>query len=324
MMDIEKADPHFYQPPREELWQGRPAAPELGVQFWYQRAKRQHVDDYFADSSKKADVAIIGLACDEGVRRNLGRVGAALAPAKIRQLLAPIACHTDQYIVDLGDVRCYRGDLETAHEWFTEFTARLVGDGSFTVGIGGGHDLSYAHFCGITKGLGTASKTLIINLDAHLDLRPLKKYRNSGTPFNQILTEFGSQVTYLVLGVQQASNSPRLFGLAKDFDVNYLDHMDYTLPKWEIVAEWLQPFLETHDHVYLTVDMDGFASPFAPGVSAPSPMGFEPHIVLETLRLVKSSGKLVAFDVVETNPNYDIDNHTSRLAARVIDWIVRH
>ena len=38
-------------------------------------------------------VVLLGFACDEGVRRNKGRVGAAAAPLAVRKLLANTAWH---------------------------------------------------------------------------------------------------------------------------------------------------------------------------------------------------------------------------------------
>jgi formiminoglutamase len=76
--------------------------------------------------------------------------------------------------------------------------------------------------------------------------------------------------------------------------------------------------MDSVDIVYLTIDMDGFASSVAPGVSAPSPFGFTPEVVLPALKRIASSGKLMSMDVVEYNPEFDIDHRTARLAARVI------
>ena len=63
-------------------------------------AKR--VSDYLSDTATRA---IIGFACEAGVRRNKGRLGAKQAPAAIRQALASLAAPAGfQAFSDLGDV----------------------------------------------------------------------------------------------------------------------------------------------------------------------------------------------------------------------------
>ena len=68
----------------------------------------------------------------------------------------------------------------------------------------------------------------------------------------------------------------------------------------------------------LTIDMDGFSSAFAPGVSAASPMGFTPDVVMECLDYLVRTGKIISMDIAETNPVYDRDDQTAKLAASLI------
>ena len=42
----------------------------------------------------------------------------------------------------------------------------------------------------------------------------------------------------------------------------------------------LNAFIASVDLLYITIDMDGFSSAYAPGVSAASPLGFSPEFVL--------------------------------------------
>ena len=84
----------------------------------------------------------------------------------------------------------------------------------------------------------------------------------------------------------------------------------------------LQNFMGQVDHLYLSIDMDGFSSAFAPGVSAPSPLGFEPKVVFKLLKWILNSKKVRACDIAELNPSYDQDEQTARLAATLIDFIV--
>ena len=75
------------------------------------------------------------------------------------------------------------------------------------------------------------------------------------------------------------------------------------------------------DHLYLTIDLDGFSSAYAPGVSAPSPLGFSPNIVEKVVELIVGSGKLISTDIVELNPVFDLDASTARLAGRLVEML---
>jgi len=72
----------------------------------------------------------------------------------------------------------------------------------------------------------------------------------------------------------------------------------------------------------VTIDLDGFSSAYAPGVSASSPMGFSPEVVLESLELIFASKKMISIDIAEMNPKYDIDNRTAKLAASLVHFVL--
>jgi formiminoglutamase len=97
----------------------------------------------------------------------------------------------------------------------------------------------------------------------------------------------------------------------------------FTLANWAAISQQIQSFVDRVDALYLTVDMDGFSAAFAPGVSAPSPMGFTPELALRVIDLLAASKKLISLDVVELNPTYDQDQATARLAARCVEYVLR-
>ncbi len=312
--------------PDKKVWSGRETNPELGIQYWYQA-----VDFYAAEAitalpknDNPPDISILGYVCQEGVRRNKGRVGAAEGPSKVRERLAKLAYHLDgQKIGDYGDVNCVHEDLESCQQDLAKVISCMIKDGSFPIVIGGGHDIAYGHFLGLfdAKKDFDNHKFGIINFDAHFDLRPVLDKPNSGTPFNQILTEFGDQVEYFVIGIQQSANTKELFDIADIHSVHYVDSTDCQIGKVTAVTDQLDKLISKVDSIYISIDMDGFSSAYAPGVSAPSPLGFEPDFVLAVLDFILKSKKVISCDLAELNPTYDPDNLTANLAARLVDHI---
>lgn len=317
-----------YQPAHRIYWTGRKSNPDIGKQYWYQEIKL--LDIHNSNDLKKLDIALVGYVCDEGVRRNLGRVGAEQGPRVLRERLAKLPIHFDSKRVgDIGDVICIEEDMEACQKALSSIICELLSKQIFPIAVGGGHDMSYGHFMGIREALKNNSKNKIgvINFDAHFDLRPVEKKGNSGTPFNQIITELKKTnefLDYFAIGIQQQSNTKELFEIAKNEQINYAINYDCESSTEEMKAlqKRLAPFIERNDYLYITIDLDGFSSAYAPGVSAPSPLGFTPYFVFKMLRFLFETKKVISCDIAELNPTLDRDNLTSNLGAKLVDFIV--
>ncbi|MCG8606095.1 arginase family protein, partial [bacterium] len=68
--------------------------------------------------------------------------------------------------------------------------------------------------------------------------------------------------------------------------------------------------------VYVTLDLDGLDPAYAPGVSHPVPGGLTARQVLELIQSLP--GRLIGMDAVEVNPDLDVNDQTSILAARLL------
>ncbi|MFC5191078.1 formimidoylglutamase [Algoriphagus aquatilis] len=313
---------NLHQNPSPYHWSGRKSDQ---LDYWHQTIQTISSLDLAQTSERK--VGILGYAGEEGVIRNQGRLGTLEGPAAIRKMLGSVAYHLPENLplLDYGDIFTINQDLEESHEAISQITLDLLKSHHFPVLLGGGHDLAYAHGRGVQNYIAEKGEKLgIINLDAHFDLRPLADGKaHSGSPFLQLAQEFPNNFHYLALGIQRAANPKSLFQTAEKLNARYLVMEDFRLNNWEYIEEQIIWFLDSVNKVYLSIDLDGFSSAFAPGVSAPSPMGFNPQIAFKVFELIAKSKKLISLDVVELNPKYDQDNATARLAARAIEYILR-
>lgn len=100
--------------------------------------------------------------------------------------------------------------------------------------------------------------------------------------------------------------------------------LDRQLQPWNLERSeaFLDGFLQSVDHLYLTVCLDVLPAAQAPGVSAPSAHGVEMPVVEHLVRRAKASGKLRLADIAELNPQLDSDQRTARIAARLVDSLV--
>ena len=307
-----------YTPVDQTLYVGRKTSGRASV---HERMQFINLD---ADLSRiqQRNLTVIGYACDEGVRRNKGRVGAKDGPDHIRRQWAKLPWHHEEVVLyDAGTIICLEEQLEAAQEALGERVNRLLQQGYFPLVIGGGHDMSYGHFLGVNRYLEKKRAVGIINFDAHLDLRDPSKRANSGTPFHQIhdlLEAEGMDFNYACLGMRDDANASELIHRARAWNTTIIDRDAFHLDNWDHIHSKLETFLGGVDQVLLTIDMDGFSSAFAPGVSAASPMGFAPDIVLKCVDFLLKSGKIISMDIAETNPVYDQDDQTAKLAASLM------
>ncbi|WP_299754761.1 formimidoylglutamase [uncultured Pontibacter sp.] len=319
----------MYKPATKAAWKGRldKQDGELGLR-WHQALQFLDLSVDFPDVKPgKTAFAFLGFCCDEGVRRNQGRTGAAAGPGALRGAMASFAHHLPEQteLYDAGDVICTPGNLEEAQERLGEKAALLLQKGYRPLVLGGGHETAFGHFLGLEK---EVQKALfgILNFDAHFDLRSYAQQASSGTPFLQIadrLQAVGSAFKYKVLGLQEYGNTRILFKTADELGVEYTFAADVQTHQLEQLKQGLQMFLSEVDKVYVTVDLDVFAAAYAPGVSAVNAMGLQPEVVIELLKCVASSGKLLSIDITELNPSLDMDNRTAKLGAAILYEVVR-
>ena len=275
-----------------------------------------------ADAPRPA--VFLGFASDEGVLRNKGRTGAALAPAAIRTALAPLAFHLDRAVSDAGDVVVADGALEADQARAGRAIAAMIDAGRLTVVLGGGHETAFASYLGVagSDAVRNGRRLGVLNLDAHFDLRD-EPLPSSGTPFLQMAraeAAAGRDFRYAVVGISEPNNTRALFGTAERLGVEYLLDEDCS---GERVGAFVAQFLDSVDVLYLTIDLDVLPASVAPGVSAPAAYGVPLPVISAVCRQVADSGKLLHFDVAELNPGFDVDGRTAKVAARLVNTLLR-
>ena len=299
-----------YKAGDKAMYSGRNS--RLKNQYWHQDILVSDIEDLH--NNNKTDIGIIGYVCDEGVKRNQGRIGARKGPKSVRNKLGKLPIHFEnKKITDFGDVICIDENLEDCQKALSITIHKLITNGVLPIAIGGGHDIAYGNFSGIKEALKHVSKNKvgIINFDAHFDLRAVETQPNSGTPFHQILSE-NTNVSYFAIGIQQQANTKKLFEIAAKKNVSHVSNFD---------CETFS--IKKADYLYITIDLDGFSAAYAPGVSAPSTLGLTPSFVYTVLAFLFQSKKVISCDIAELNPDFDVDDSTAGLAARLVDYIVQ-
>lgn len=314
-----------------ECWHGRVDSDSDYDTFrWHQWVEPLDLNECKKIYDGELGFAFIGFCSEQGVKRNKGREGTALAPDFIRRQMSNLPCTfcREVKLYDAGNIICDEITLETGQRLLAAAVEKIRGLGLFPIVLGGGHETTLGTFQGLLSDLKTNDETPdlgIINFDAHFDLRPYEKGGSSGTMFLQmadICRKENMDYHYLPLGIQRHSNTVKLFKTAKELGVDYVLAKDFNPGNVANVLEKVDTFLYPCKNTYITICTDVFSSAFAPGVSATQSFGLDPEVVMPVLKHILRTRKVRGFDICEISPRFDQDNTTANLGAVLIFAVV--
>lgn len=303
----------MYKKPDMSIYKGRVDA-EKDSQRWHEK-----IQPLAYPYNASQGIAFLGFCCDEGVKRNGGRIGAKKAPKVLKAALSNFAYHDALQLYDAGDLIC-ETNLEAAQKTLALHVKTLLQKQHFPIVLGGGHEVAYGSYKGMRGYFGAEKSIGIINFDAHFDLRR-SETANSGTPFLQI-AEDSKDFKYLCLGISKASNTKSLFDLAKELNVDYI--LDVAMHFYNIqnIFDKIENFMAEVSILYITVDSDVFAPYIVPSTSAMSGRGIEPGLVYLLLEKIFQSKKVKLVDIAEFSPKYDIEHIGEKVISRLVFDIV--
>ena len=283
------------------------------------------------------DVVLVGFPYDEGVQRNHGRVGARLGPESFRRLLQRTgsvvnAEHDDLdlrehlSISDGGDIQADL-TLEEAHRRLEERSSALIRQGKVPFVVGGGNDQSYPNALGLLKNLPGERSMCVINIDAHLDVRPLKEGNkaHSGSPFRQLIEDRRFEGNARSLSSSSFSQPvdpsmclDRLIEFACQASQCSIAHVNYIRSKSPLASiVWLRDIrgdpvgsfrsllrrAESDDQeIFVSFDIDSIVSSSCPGVSAPATVGLTSEQACDMCFAAGQSLHVKLMDLSEFNP----------------------
>jgi agmatinase len=210
-------------------------------------------------------------------------------------------------VIDLGDwLPENSGDL-TVESYYQQARSLFLA-GKIPFFAGGDHAVTIP----IGKALDTLGQPIhIIQIDAHPDMYP----EMGGSIYSHAcvasrLLEYDHIASITQIGIRTMNR------VQQEVVDKFSDRL-HLFPARELSEK-----LPSLSHipigapVYLTIDLDGIDPAFAPGVSHPVPGGLSSRQVLNLIQ--QGHWRLVGMDVVELNPDRDVNNQTAFLAARLL------
>lgn len=265
-----------------------------------------------SETQINSQLVFVGLPDD---KQSSYRQGCASAPEKIRNAYDGYCYNTTTEsgieltaaVVDLGDWLPQSSWELTAHSYY-ENAQSLFRAGKIPFFAGGDHAVTIP----IGKALDVLGEPIhIVQIDAHPDIYPeLDGNPNSHACVAARLLEFKHIASITQIGIRTMNKIQNQ--QAKRFSDRFHLMSARDLPE-QLEA---LPHLKEGAPVYLTIDLDGFDPAFAPGVSHPVPGGLSSRQVLNLIQ--RARWRLVGMDVVELNPEQDVNDQTAILAARLL------
>jgi agmatinase len=260
---------------------------------------------------KGVDVAVLGVPFDLATT---GRSGARLGPRAVREASSNLAWDYPQFwdfkpeeklaIVDYGDVVFDPGvPLEFIGKVF-DTVKTIIDQGPTTLTIGGDHFITYPVLKAHAEKHGPLS---LLHFDAHSDTWADDGDRlDHGTMFYRAAKEgLINPATSVQVGLRTHNPETHGFNIINALDVNKLGA--------EGVAKLIKQKIGD-TKTYLTFDVDCLDPSFAPGTGTPVVGGLSTRMALDIIRNV-SGIDVVAMDIVEVAPSYDVSEITALAGA---------
>jgi formiminoglutamase len=280
--------------------------------------------------AKPADgegVAILGYPDDEGIQLNGGRTGANEGPREIRRWLYRMTPHPRRELKsfwDLGDLKP-GGELVSRHESARSVVKETLESGAQVLSLGGGNDYAYADGMGFLDH-SESVRPLIVNIDAHLDVRDTSRGLSSGTPFYRLL-ESGAEFDFLEFGIQGQCNSRAHWEYVEGKGgkiVSLEEILDSSLSLSEYTVQACGDWILRPRPAFLAIDMDAFAWPYAVGTSAAWPVGLDPNQFWTLLQTLLRRLNVSVLGIYEVSPALDNGGGTAKLAAQWAHCFLHH
>jgi agmatinase len=200
------------------------------------------------------------------------------------------------------------GDIESYLDALTEHARELRRRGTFVLGLGGEHLLTY----GLARAaVDDLSQLTIVQIDAHSDLRDsLHGQRFSHGTVMLRLWEQGANL--LQIGVRSLSQGEYELIESEGGITTYFDHQIGDL------VPVLADIAAIEGPIYLSIDVDGLDLSLVSSTGTPEPGGLSWR---QTLRIIDAAAPhLVGADIVEYIPSAfaPMDLVPARLAARLL------
>jgi agmatinase len=222
-------------------------------------------------------------------------------------------------IADYGDADVLIGNAEGTYDNIRSFVAEILHGGAVPIILGGDHGITWPAATAVADAYGHG-KVGIVHFDAHADTAPDLRgsLHGHGTPMRRLI-ESGAVPgrNFVQVGLRGYWPDPPILEWMRERHMRthfmaeiYRDGFD------AVLRRAVDEAMDTADHLYISLDVDVADPAYAPGTGTPEPGGLTSAQVLWAIRRLAAEVGMVAMDVVEVSPPYDVGPNITALLAR--------
>ena len=182
------------------------------------------------------------------------------------------------------------------------------------IALGGDHSMTYACFKAFASNHDNPG---IIVFDAHPDLMPATDPVNHENYLRALIEQDVVKPKNVIL-VGIRNSDPDEIKFIKENKIKCFPMSVISEEGKESVCDAVMSAAKNFDALYLSMDLDAVDAAFAPGVTYPEVGGLTSRELIYFLHRLKKLKNLKAADIVELNPDKDINNITALLGAKLV------
>ncbi len=184
--------------------------------------------------------------------------------------------------------------------------------------LGGDHSISYPCFKAFAHNNKNAG---IVIFDAHPDLMDSAGVKSQEDWLRALISEgVVDPKNVIIIGVRNVDKIEQEFIDEKNLQVYYMKSIFEH--KVENVCDAVMEKIRKWDSVYLSIDIDSADPGFAPGTGYHEPGGFSSRELIYFIQRLNKMKNIKMIDIVEVNPSLDVNNITSKLAAKIMGELI--
>jgi len=285
---------------------------------------------------KNLNIVLVGVPLDLGAES----LGVDIGPAAFRdRKIVETLEHAGVSVEDAGTITAanreqlepgdpmipYADEITRVNEQIAALTEKTLSEGKKIVVLGGDHAIDLGAFSGAAA--ANDGPLGMIYIDAHGDMNTpeTSPSHNIHGMHLAALMGWGAERLVNTHGLGAKLNKSHLLHIGgSDFDQGEIDLVEreqldcFTM--FDLLKHGLAPLINKIDElnkkvgkIWVSLDLDAIDTTYAPGVGIPSRGGFTYREIAAIAEYIGKTCDVVGIDVVEYNPNFDIDHKTADL-----------
>ncbi len=279
-------------------------------------------------------ITIIEACSDLGVKVN-GSDKGPLALTDCNNLVENVITIKKDNIEKELDEGNKKRNIKYVNKFNKELYNTIENDNNFVITIGGDHSIA------IGSSLASKKKHNNIGLiwiDAHADFHNMNSTISGnihGMPFATVTGQNGSELSYFFNGDYYKPENVVLVG-GRDIESPEYENLKKAKVKVfttkdikkygvkQIMNKAYKIALNNTDGIHISYDLDVIDPKIAPGVSVKAIDGINEQEAYEIVdEIIKNKNYLKSFDLVEYNPDLDINDKTKKIAINILTKIIK-